>query len=185
MTRSAPLQMKRSNAWNLVAGLAVAVALGIAIVAASPRFRPAAPAAGAGVAAPDAVSASHPALAARESQFDFGSISMAAGKVSHRYWIRNESADPLLIKGIYTSCMCTTASLSKGARVVGNYGMPGHGPLPEVNEALAPNETAYVNVVFDPAAHGPAGLGLTERVVTIEHAAGAPLKLRFTADVRP
>lgn len=55
------------------------------------------------VATPDAVSASRPALVARESQFDFGPISMAAGKVSHRYWIHNESADPLTIKGISTS----------------------------------------------------------------------------------
>lgn len=185
MTRSAPTQMKRPIPRTLVAGMAVAVALGIAIVAASPRFRSAAPAAGVAVTTPDAVSASRPALVARESQFDFGPISMAAGKVSHRYWIRNESADPLTIKGISTSCMCTTASLVKGVRVVGSYGMPGHGPMPEVNETLAPSEAAYVNVVFDPAAHGPAGLGRTERVVTIEHAAGAPLRLGFSADVRP
>ena len=81
--------------------------------------------------------------------------------------------------------MCTTASLVKSARLVGTYGMPGHGPLPPVNETLNPEEAAYLDVTFDPAAHGPAGLGPTARVVTIEHAAGSPVKLAFTANVRP
>jgi len=105
--------------------------------------------------------------------------------VSHRYWFRNESAAPVLIRQVYTSCMCTTATLVKGMRVIGSYGMPGHGPLPAVNETLAPEEAAYVDVVFDPAAHGPAGLGYTERVITIEPGAGAPLQVAFSAYVKP
>jgi hypothetical protein len=110
---------------------------------------------------------------------------MAAGKVSHRYWLRNESAAPVTIQRIHTSCMCTTATLVKGMRVIGRYGMAGHGPLPDVNETLAPGEAAYVDVAFDPAAHGPAGLGRTERVVTIERTSGAPLQLGFVANVTP
>lgn len=34
-------------------------------------------------------------LAATETKYDFGSISMAAGKVTHRYRIRNAGADPI------------------------------------------------------------------------------------------
>ncbi|MDH5537517.1 MAG: DUF1573 domain-containing protein, partial [Betaproteobacteria bacterium] len=98
---------------------------------------------------------------------------------------RNESPAPVLIRQVYTSCMCTTATLVKGMRVIGSYGMPGHGPLPAVNETLAPDEVGYVDVVFDPAAHGPAGLGRTERVVTIEPDAGVPLQVAFTAYVKP
>ncbi len=131
--------------------------------------------------------ASYPAgaLTARDADFDFGSISMAAGNVSHRYWFTNTSAAPVLIGKITTSCMCTTAMLVKGGRVINRYGMPGHGFTPSVNESIAPNEEALVEVVFDPAAHGPAGIGPTERFVTIESDAGQPLELRFTALVRP
>lgn len=194
MNENAPSNHPRSSRKILVAGVAVAAAIGVAVLAASPVFRPApqtvagspvGSAVGSAVAAPSASVASRPPLGAREKWFEFGAISMAAGKVSHRYWIRNESTAPLEIKRIYTSCMCTTASFVKSARQVGTYGMPGHGPLPPVNETLAPDEAAYIDVVFDPAAHGPSGLGRTERMVTIEHAGGTALKLGFSADVRP
>lgn len=125
------------------------------------------------------------ALTARERDFDFGSISMAAGKVSHRYWFRNASSAPVLISKIYTSCMCTTATLVKGGRIINNYGMSGHGYTPSVNETIAPNEDALIEAVFDPAAHGPSGIGPTERFVTIENDAGQPLELRFIANVKP
>jgi len=125
------------------------------------------------------------ALRARERDFDFGSISMAAGKVSHRFWFRNASSAPVLINKIYTSCMCTTATLVKGGRVINNYGMPGHGYTPSVNETVAPNEEALIEAIFDPAAHGPAGIGPTERFVTVENDAGQPLEIRFTANVKP
>lgn len=183
MTRSATTAPKHSSYTGLIVGVSLIVlALVIAIIAAKPGSGPAAPA----VSVP-AVAATRPAaaLSAREVRFDFGPISMAAGKVSHRYWFRNERAGAVLIRRVYTSCMCTAATLVKGARVIGSYGMPGHGPLPDVNEKLAPGEAAYVDVVFDPAAHGPAGLGDTERVVTIEHGAGEPLQFAFTANVRP
>jgi len=183
MTRSATVANKHSSNAGLIVGIVLMVlALVIAIIAASPDSRSTAPAVSAPAAAATPVAA---ALRAREARFDFGPISMAAGNVSHRYWFRNESGAPVLIRQVYTSCMCTTATLVKGMRVIGSYGMPGHGPLPAVNQTLAPDEAAYVDVVFDPAAHGPAGLGFTERVVTIEPGAGAPLQVAFTAYVKP
>lgn len=124
-------------------------------------------------------------LTAPELQFNFGSISMAAGKVTHRYWIRNTSAGPIVLDKMYTSCMCTTAALVKGARKFAPVGMPGHTPIPALNETMQPKEEAMVEVVFDPAAHGPAGIGPIDRVVTIENSAGQPLELAFTANVTP
>lgn len=179
-----PPATKRSNRLPMILGALVTVgALAAAILAAKPAANIAAPAVGpakAAVAAPATRS-----LDARERHFDFGSISMAAGKVSHRFWFRNEGTEPVLLHRIHTSCMCTTATLVKGMRIVGTFGMAGHGPLPDVNQTLAPGEAAYIDAVFDPAAHGPAGLGRTERVITIERAVGAPLQLAFSADVRP
>lgn len=197
MAHNASIEPKRSLNRNLALGAAViAVGLAIAIVVAKPGSRSATPANPApavalpaatspAVAIPNAADSAAGALRARETAFDFGSISMEAGKVTHRFWFRNESAESVLIRRIYTSCMCTTATLVKGMKVINTYGMPGHGPLPAVNESLKSGEAAYVDVVFDPAAHGPAGLGPTQRVVTIESDAGRPLELHFAANVRP
>jgi hypothetical protein len=192
MARNATIEPKSpSNKSMILAAVVIALALAIAVIAAKP---------GSGSAnAPGPVPATTPAAAsipiaaiapagglqARESAFDFGSISMAAGKVTHRFWFRNEGAAPVLIRSIYTSCMCTTAKFVKGMKVVNEYGMPGHGPLPAVNETLAPGEAAFIDAVFDPAAHGPAGLGPTQRVVTIESDTGRPVELHFAANVRP
>lgn len=125
-------------------------------------------------------------LSAPETKFNFGSISMAKGKVTHRYWIRNAGTEPILIGKMYTSCMCTTAALVKSSgRKFDPVGMPGHAPVPTINESMSPGEQAIIEVVFDPAAHGPAGIGPTDRVVTIENSAGRPLELAFTANVTP
>ena len=125
------------------------------------------------------------ALASVSPFHNFGNISMAAGKVSKVYWIKNISGDPLTISKLYTSCMCTDATLITKAGKKGPFGMPGHGPTPRIEERLAPGETAQVEVVFDPAAHGPAGIGRTDRVTTIENGGGLPLELRFSAMVTP
>ncbi len=124
-------------------------------------------------------------LASVSPFFDFGKISMAAGKVSKVYWIKNISGDPLTISKLYTSCMCTDATLITKAGKRGPFGMPGHGPTPRIEERLAPGESAQVEAVFDPAAHGPAGIGQTDRIVTIENDGGLPLELRFSAMVTP
>jgi hypothetical protein len=188
MKRSVTLTSSQASTKGLIVGIfLILLALVVAIIAANPGAKP--QVTKSAQPAPSATSTAGTrqagALKARDARFEFGPISMAAGKVSHRYWFRNESGAPVLIRQVYTSCMCTTATLIKGMRVIGSYGMPGHGPLPAVNETLAPDEAAYVDVVFDPAAHGPAGLGFTERVVTIEPGAGAPLQVAFTAYVKP
>lgn len=183
MTRIAKVGTKSFPGTGIVIGaVLVVVIVAGAILAAKPQQAPRPAATAAPSSAPSRPAG---ALAARETNFDFGSVSMAAGKVSHRYWFRNASDAPVLIRKIYTSCMCTTATLVKGARIVNRYGMPGHGPVPRVDESMGPNEAAYLDVVFDPAAHGPAGVGPTERTVTIESDAGEPLMLGFTALVRP
>ena len=124
-------------------------------------------------------------LTAAQTKFSFGPISMARGKVMHSYPITNVGTEPILIRKIYTSCMCTTAALVKNGKTSEAYGMPGHTPIPTINVPINPKEQAFVQVVFDPAAHGPAGVGPIERVVTIENSAGQPLELEFSALVSP
>jgi len=117
--------------------------------------------------------------------YDFGSISMAAGKVKYVFSVKNSGTEPAEIEKVYTSCMCTEATLKVGEKVFGPYGMPGHGFIPKIGQNLSPGEEAEVEVVFDPAAHGPAGVGKVERIVFVESNKGRPLELRFSATVTP
>ncbi len=162
----------------LAAGAALLI-VGVAIVVARPD-----PSAS-NRAAPRAESEAPRMLKANETNFDFGTISMAAGNVSHRYWIRNTGEQPIVVRKMYTSCMCTTATLIKGGRKSPTVGMPGHGFMPALNETLQPHEAAMIEVVFDPAAHGPAGIGRTERLVTIQTDLERPLELAFVVNVTP
>jgi hypothetical protein len=124
-------------------------------------------------------------LTAEEANFDFGTISMAAGNVMHRFKIKNTGSETVFLGKMYTSCMCTTATLKIGDKKFGSYGMPGHGFIPKIKEAIGAGEEASVEVVFDPAAHGPAGIGRIERKITIENNAGQPLEFGFTVLVTP
>jgi hypothetical protein len=130
-------------------------------------------------------SKSNSRLTATQTKFSFGPISMASGKVKHRYPITNAGTEPVVISKLYTSCMCTTAALVKNGKAGEAFGMPGHTPIPTINVPIKPGEEAFVEVIFDPAAHGPAGVGPIERVVTLENNSGQPLELAFAALVSP
>lgn len=124
-------------------------------------------------------------LSAVEDSFDFGTVSMAAGLVKHDFIVKNAAQEEITITKVYTSCMCTEASLLMNGEKFGPFGMPGHGAVPRVNKKLGIGEEAAVEVVFDPAAHGPAGIGLIERIVFIENDSGQPLELLVRAAVSP
>jgi hypothetical protein len=104
-------------------------------------------------------------LVAPETNYDFGSISMAAGEVGHIFGIRNDSTTTMALGELSTSCMCTNAYFVKDGDKLGPFGMPGHGFVPKLGQELKPGESAEIEVVFDPAAHGPAGIGPVERAV--------------------
>lgn len=125
------------------------------------------------------------ALVSMRPSLDLGTVSMAAGKLPFSYLIKNGGSEPLTINRIYTSCMCTNATLVTATERKGPFGMPGHGLPTAVKAQLAPGETASVAVVFDPAAHGPSGLGRIERFVTLESAEAPPLELRMVVLVQP
>lgn len=120
-----------------------------------------------------------------EKTFDFGRISMTEGNVSHSFTIKNTGNEPVTINKMYTSCMCTTAVLKMNGKTFGPYGMPGHGFIPKINQEFGSGEEAIVEVTFDPAAHGPAGLGLIQRAIILENNTGELFQLSFTADVMP
>ena len=109
-------------------------------------------------------------LAMAESNWDFGTISMKNGKVSHEFEIKNDGTEPLTINKIYTSCMCTTVTMTDNTgKNYGIFGMPGHGgAASRANIKLGVGESLTAKTIFDPAAHGPSGVGLAQRTVYFE-----------------
>lgn len=118
-------------------------------------------------------------------EYDFGTISMAKGRVSATFQVKNSSAQDVTIKKMYTSCMCTSATLIKGNERFGPFGMPGHGFIPNINQAIRAGEEAQIEVTFDPAAHGPSGVGAIARDVLVETSDGAKLLMEIRAVVTP
>ena len=109
-------------------------------------------------------------LSAQESKFDFGTISMQNGKVEYDFKVKNEGEEPVAINKVYTSCMCTTAFfIDPDGKKYGGFGMPGHGLSKTSSDiVVGPGQEATVKAVFDPAAHGPSGVGLVQRSVFLE-----------------
>ena len=134
------------------------------------------------VASAQAISGS---LSAEETSFDFGTVSMKNGKVNHVFKIKNDTDSTAVVSKLFTSCMCTTASISVNGTKKGPFGMPGHGFVPSIKGEIRASGSADVEVVFDPAAHGPAGVGRIDRVVYLEEKSGNKLELQFTAMVTP
>ncbi|MBI2674131.1 MAG: DUF1573 domain-containing protein [Candidatus Yanofskybacteria bacterium] len=121
-----------------------------------------------------------------EAFFDFGNISMAAGVVSHEFKVINAGDGEEVINQIYTSCMCTEASFVTEDTKFGPFGMAGHGFIPKFNGKMGAGEEAIIKVDFDPAAHGPAGVGPVDRVVYVfRKGSDKPLELMFKAVVTP
>ena len=125
-------------------------------------------------------------LAVDESFFDFGNMSMAAGVVVHEFKVKNIGTTEAVISQIYTSCMCTEATFKKGDTKLGPFGMPGHGFVPKIKGAIGVGEEGIIEVPFDPAAHGPAGVGPVDRVVYLVYKdKDKPIELEFKAVVQP
>lgn len=123
-------------------------------------------------------------LATSESSYDFGAISMAKGKVAKVFTFQNNTPQTIIAKKLYTSCMCTQATLAIDDKTYGPFGMPAHGFIPGIDANIEPGKEVEIEAVFDPAAHGPAGVGPIEREVILETSDGK-LTFKFKARVLP
>ncbi len=124
-------------------------------------------------------------LSADTLAYDFGTISMKNGIVKTVFKIRNTEASEIALNKIYTSCMCTEATLNIAGASEGPFGMLGHGFSRTFERTLQPGEEAELEVAFDPNAHGPSGVGRIERIVTIEGEGRELLIVAIAATVTP
>lgn len=104
-----------------------------------------------------------PKIEINHPEYDAGAVSMANGLVKHTYEIKNAGNGDLEINKIWTSCDCTSAVLTVGERKSPKFGM--HINVKFWSQKIAPGETGFLEVIFDPAFHGPHGTGSVIREV--------------------
>jgi len=100
-----------------------------------------------------------------EETFDWGEIKIDGGIVEKKFEVENKGTETLKLYNVETSCMCTSAQISKGDQVSPLFGM--HDKSQYVME-INPGEKAELTVRFDPMFHGPNGVGPISRTVKIE-----------------
>jgi hypothetical protein len=124
-------------------------------------------------------------LIVSEKLFDFSTISMKDGRVEHIFKITNPTEKDVFVKKIATSCMCTNAYIESPEGEKGPFGMEGMGYLPPADMTIKAGETTNIKVVYDPNAHGPAGVGIVDRFITLSDRNNTSLELEIKAIVTP
>lgn len=117
------------------------------------------------------------AYVADPTSFDWGPVPMNKGNVTKVFTIKNTGTDTLKLYNIKTSCHCTKAYVSINKVDSPSFGMDSlsswTGEVPKGTEAK-------LTVIFDPAYHGPSGMGAINRFVSVETNDRANSKLTFT-----
>jgi len=125
-------------------------------------------------------------LVAEETLYDFGTISMKNGNVTKDFTVTNPTDKDIFVPSLVTSCMCTKAFMVlPDGTIKGPFGMPSMGFVPPVNEIIKPGEKRTVRAVYDPNAHGPAGVGPIDRFIILTDKSGSTLQFEIKALVTP
>lgn len=108
---------------------------------------------------------------------DLGKVDYAGGVVKKSFTIKNTGNDALKVYNIKTSCHCTKAYVTIGGQDSPNFGMDSVSSwMGEVGNG----KEAKITVVYDPAFHGPAGIGPFTRFASVETNDKSNPKLIFT-----
>lgn len=113
-----------------------------------------------------------------EKTYDWGEIGINNGKVEHEFEIKNDGTSDLVLSGVTTSCMCTTAQL-----ILDDQSSPIFGMHTKSNYSLKvpAGKSAKLKVIFDPAYHGPNGVGAITRQIKVLTNDPANSELEFVA----
>ncbi len=122
-------------------------------------------------------------VSADTESIDIGKVTYGGGIVSKVYEIKNDTGRDIELKKIVTSCMCTKARVKFMDKTTKFYAMEMNGDKnPIINYDFPAGSSATVEFNFDPAAHGPAGIGPIDRVITLYFDAGYK-ELKFNGEV--
>lgn len=109
---------------------------------------------------------------------DWGQIQYDGGKVKATYRITNNGTETLKLFGATTSCACTVGTITTDGKISPPFGM--HAPL-AITIEVRPGKDAIVEALFDPAFHGPGGIGPISRTITIQTNDSSHQTLSFQA----
>lgn len=117
--------------------------------------------------------------------YDLGNVPINGGNITKDYEVKNTTDKTIKLKKVATSCMCTKAKVTAGGKESKLFGMEGMGDLnPPVNIEIASGEMIKVTAIFDPAAHGPQGVGPIDRSVILTFSDPVGIKeLKFDGTV--
>ena len=101
-------------------------------------------------------------LSLSETSYDWGDIPINEGNVEKTFSVTNTGSSDLELANFVTSCMCTTARVITADGESQEFGMH---TKSNWKGTISPGETAQVIVIFDPAFHGPQGVGSITRIV--------------------
>lgn len=116
------------------------------------------------------------AYVADPTSFDWGTIPMNKGDVKKTFTIKNNGKSTLKLYNVKTSCHCTKAYVIIDTKESPIFGMDS---LSSWVGEVSVGKEAKLTVVFDPAFHGPAGVGPLNRFVSVETNDKASPKLTF------
>jgi len=95
-----------------------------------------------------------PVIILGSSLIEFGDVSQSQGAVSKEVMISNEGKNDLIIKGMDTSCACTSATLVYQGKESPRFSMANHGTNPTKFElVIPPGDNAQLKIYYDPNVH--------------------------------
>lgn len=99
-----------------------------------------------------------------QKTYDWGQINMKNGNVSKIFAIKNTGTDILKLTKVKTSCHCTKAQVTINGKSSPFFGM---NTVSSWIGEVPPGQEAQLEVIFDPAYHGPNGIGPITRYVSV------------------
>ncbi len=105
-----------------------------------------------------------PSIQVSPEGMNLGNVSVAAGTKNVSFSLSNAGKTDLIITGMVTSCMCTSASLTADGQESPRFGM--HDNASGWQQAIKPGQTAILNVYYDPTVH-PELRGTVTRTISI------------------
>ncbi|MCL5073739.1 MAG: DUF1573 domain-containing protein [Actinobacteria bacterium] len=109
--------------------------------------------------------------------YDWGNIPFKGGNVSKTFIIKNTGSGTLKLSNIKTSCHCTKAQVKIGSTTSPSFGM---NSVSSWVGDVPPGQEAQLEVIFDPAYHGPQGVGPITRLVSVETNDATNSKMEFS-----
>jgi len=117
------------------------------------------------------------AYVADPTSYDWGNIAYSGPKAKKSFTIKNTGTTILELYNISTSCHCTQAILTIDGQDSPEFRM---GNISSYVGKVKPGDNATLTVIFDPAFHGPSGIGPINRFVEVETNDRSTPKLTFT-----